>query len=38
MWALKFGNGTIGSPRTLLTTSGPFDEQDGLFAALKPFQ
>jgi uncharacterized protein (TIGR03118 family) len=38
LWALKFGNGTIGSPRTLLTTSGPFDEQDGLFAALKPFQ
>jgi uncharacterized protein (TIGR03118 family) len=31
LWALKFGNGVIGSPQTLLFTAGPDDESHGLF-------
>jgi uncharacterized protein (TIGR03118 family) len=34
LWALEFGNGTIGTPRTLLFTAGPGDEQHGLFGAI----
>jgi uncharacterized protein (TIGR03118 family) len=34
LWALEFGNGTIGTPRTLLFTAGPDDESHGLFGAL----
>jgi uncharacterized protein (TIGR03118 family) len=31
LWALEFGNGVIGTPRTLLFTAGPDDESHGLF-------
>jgi uncharacterized protein (TIGR03118 family) len=34
LWALEFGNGTIGSPQTLLFTAGPNDESHGLFGAI----
>src|SRR4051794_24968409 len=34
LWALKFGNGTIGTPQTLLFTAGPDDESHGLFGAI----
>jgi uncharacterized protein (TIGR03118 family) len=34
LWALEFGNGVIGTPRTLLFTAGPADESHGLFGAL----
>jgi uncharacterized protein (TIGR03118 family) len=34
LWALEFGNGTIGTPQTLLFTAGPGDEQHGLFGAI----
>jgi len=34
LWALEFGNGVIGTPRTLLFTAGPDDESHGLFGAL----
>jgi uncharacterized protein (TIGR03118 family) len=34
LWALEFGNGTIGTPRTLLFTAGPGDESHGLFGAI----
>jgi uncharacterized protein (TIGR03118 family) len=34
LWALKFGNGTIGTPQTLLFTAGPAVETQGLFGAL----
>lgn len=34
LWALEFGNGTIGTPRTLLFTAGPGAEQHGLFGAV----
>jgi uncharacterized protein (TIGR03118 family) len=37
LWALEFGNGTIGTPQTLLFTAGPDDESHGLFGALTPF-
>jgi uncharacterized protein (TIGR03118 family) len=36
LWALQFGNGTIGTPHTLLFTAGPFDETHGLFGDLVP--
>jgi uncharacterized protein (TIGR03118 family) len=38
LWALKFGNGVIGTPDTLLFTAGPDDETHGLFGALTPAQ
>lgn len=38
LWALKFGNGVIGTPHTLLFTAGPDDESHGLFGALTPTQ
>jgi uncharacterized protein (TIGR03118 family) len=38
LWALKFGNGVIGTPQTLLFTAGPDDEAHGLFGALTPTQ
>jgi uncharacterized protein (TIGR03118 family) len=31
LWALEFGNGVIGTPKTLLFTAGPDDESHGLF-------
>ena len=34
LWALQFGNGTIGSHRTLLFTAGPDDESHGLFGTI----
>jgi uncharacterized protein (TIGR03118 family) len=34
LWALKFGNGVIGTPETLLFTAGPDGEAHGLFGAL----
>jgi uncharacterized protein (TIGR03118 family) len=34
LWALEFGNGVIGTPRTLLFTAGPHDESHGLFGEL----
>jgi uncharacterized protein (TIGR03118 family) len=36
LWALKFGNGVIGTPHTLLFTAGPDDESHGLFGELTP--
>jgi uncharacterized protein (TIGR03118 family) len=36
LWALEFGNGIIGTPKTLLFTAGPNDEQHGLFGDIKP--
>ena len=36
LWALKFGNGVIGTPQTLLLTAGPDDETHGLFGELTP--
>jgi uncharacterized protein (TIGR03118 family) len=36
LWALEFGNGVIGTPRTLLFTAGPDDESHGLFGELTP--
>jgi uncharacterized protein (TIGR03118 family) len=36
LWALEFGNGVIGTPKTLLFTAGPNDEQHGLFGDIKP--
>ena len=34
LWALRFGNGVIGTPRTLLFTAGPNEEAHGLFGEL----
>jgi uncharacterized protein (TIGR03118 family) len=34
LWALKFGNGVIGTPNTLLFTAGPDGEQHGLFGSI----
>jgi uncharacterized protein (TIGR03118 family) len=34
LWALRFGNGVIGSPQSLLFTAGPDDESHGLFGEL----
>ena len=34
LWALAFGNGTIGTPQTLLFTAGPDDESHGLFGEI----
>jgi uncharacterized protein (TIGR03118 family) len=36
LWALEFGNGVIGTPKTLLFTAGPNDESHGLFGDIKP--
>jgi uncharacterized protein (TIGR03118 family) len=36
LWALKFGNGVIGTSSTLLFTAGPDEEAHGLFGTLKP--
>ena len=35
LWALRFGNGVAGSPRTLLFTAGLNDEADGLFGEIQ---
>jgi uncharacterized protein (TIGR03118 family) len=34
LWALRFGNGVIGTPQTLLFTAGIADEAHGLFGAI----
>jgi uncharacterized protein (TIGR03118 family) len=34
LWALKFGNGVIGGPKSLLFTAGIGHEQHGLFGAI----
>ena len=34
LWALRFGNGVIGTPRTLLFTAGIGDEAHGLFGEI----
>ena len=36
LWALRFGNGTIGTPKTLLFTAGIGDEEHGLFGEIVP--
>ena len=36
LWALRFGNGIIGTHKTLLFTAGPDDEAHGLFGELTP--
>jgi uncharacterized protein (TIGR03118 family) len=35
LWALRFGNGVIGNPSTLLFTAGIDDEAHGLFGAIE---
>jgi uncharacterized protein (TIGR03118 family) len=35
LWALRFGNGVIGTPNTLLFTAGIDDEAHGLFGAIE---
>jgi uncharacterized protein (TIGR03118 family) len=35
LWALRFGNGVIGNPTTLLFTAGIDDEAHGLFGAIQ---
>jgi uncharacterized protein (TIGR03118 family) len=35
LWALRFGNGVIGNPTTLLFTAGIDDEAHGLFGAIE---
>jgi uncharacterized protein (TIGR03118 family) len=34
LWALRFGNGVIGTPQTLLFTAGIGDEDHGLFGSI----
>jgi uncharacterized protein (TIGR03118 family) len=34
LWALRFGNGVIGTPQTLLFTAGIGDEEHGLFGEI----
>jgi uncharacterized protein (TIGR03118 family) len=34
LWALRFGNGVIGTPQTLLFTAGIADEEHGLFGEI----
>jgi uncharacterized protein (TIGR03118 family) len=34
LWALRFGNGVIGTPQTLLFTAGIGDESHGLFGSI----
>jgi uncharacterized protein (TIGR03118 family) len=36
LWALEFGNGVIGTPKTLLFTAGPTSETHGLLGEIKP--
>jgi uncharacterized protein (TIGR03118 family) len=35
LWALRFGNGVAGSPRSLLFTAGLNDEKNGLFGEIQ---
>lgn len=35
LWALRFGNGVIGTPTTMLFSAGPDDEQHGLFGTIE---
>jgi uncharacterized protein (TIGR03118 family) len=35
LWALRFGNGVIGTPTTLLFSAGPDDETHGLFGSIE---
>ena len=34
LWALRFGNGVIGTPQSLLFTAGIGDEDHGLFGEI----
>jgi uncharacterized protein (TIGR03118 family) len=36
LWALQFGNGVIGTPRTLVFTAGIGDEAHGLLGEIVP--
>jgi hypothetical protein len=36
LWTLEFGNGIIGTPKTLLFTAGPDFETHGLCGDIKP--
>jgi hypothetical protein len=36
LWALRFGNGTFGSPGTLVFTAGIGDESHGLLGEINP--
>jgi uncharacterized protein (TIGR03118 family) len=36
LWALEYGNGVMGTPRTLLFTAGPDGMAHGLFGDIKP--
>jgi uncharacterized protein (TIGR03118 family) len=36
LWALRFGNGVFGTPRTLVFTAGIADEEHGLLGAIVP--
>ena len=36
LWALRFGNGTAGSPQTLIFTAGIADEAHGLLGTIEP--
>ena len=36
LWSLEFGNGVIGTPKTLLFTAGPNSESHGLFGDITP--
>jgi len=36
LWGIQFGNGTIGSPSTLIIAAGPDEYAHGLIAAINP--
>jgi uncharacterized protein (TIGR03118 family) len=38
LWALRFGNGVTGTPRTLIFSAGPNDEAHGLMGFILPSQ
>jgi uncharacterized protein (TIGR03118 family) len=38
LWALRFGNGVIGDPSTMLFSAGPDAEAHGLFGAITAAQ
>ena len=36
LWGMQFGNGVIGTPRTLIIAAGIDEYADGIIAAIKP--
>jgi uncharacterized protein (TIGR03118 family) len=36
LWGLRFGNGTFGTPESLIFSAGPNDENDGLLGVIEP--